>query len=199
MISKKEIAELIKISLERLPEFNKYKDGDIHKSLSSLFVAELGNLLKIKYADKCYDCKFQNITNGKRVKGEWMLDIALVHLKELNINRQIQYINKIEVAVESEFNPGIRYFIDDFCKLLIIDSPLKIFINGVKRINNKDSYVESRMQIIHQILKDQQDLYSNYFICFVDHPMHWRNTNIPYVCIKQISNTIASQKINDFV
>lgn len=199
MINEDIIREVIKISKDRLREFNKTKPGDIHKSLSSLFVAGLGDFLKNSFSKEHHRCQIQNIKEGKRIKGEWLLDIAIVHLKELNLNKPIKYIDKIEVAVESEFDSGIESFFDDFCKLLIIDSPIKIFINGVKRKNNKDPYVESRMQIIHQILKDQQDLYSTYLICFVDHPMHWRKPNIPYVCIKQISNTIASQKINDFV
>lgn len=180
MITEMEIREVIKEGKNKInmKDTAGFSSGRLNRYLSKAFVAGIGEYFQKKYDQDDYETRFQGFHDGKGVSGEWLYDAIVVQMRGLSVeNKQLRYPFKIEVVIESEFASGIQAFVDDFTKLLMVKAGNKIYINGVKRLKNKEAYIEERMKLIKAILAEQSDD-SNYFICFIDHPALWKNDDI---------------------
>lgn len=181
MITEAEIKDIINEAGKQMDAIDtkEFTEGKFNRYLSKAFVAGIGRFFKVKYIGDDLETKYQDFKNGKGISGEWLFDAAVVKVKsvEAKKKKQIKYPFKVEVAIESELDPGSKAFADDFSKLLVVNAVNKIYINGVKNKSDKNKYVNERIEFIKSILNSQSDN-ANYFICFIDHPRFWKDNNI---------------------
>ncbi|HWJ26870.1 MAG TPA: hypothetical protein VNS32_10035 [Flavisolibacter sp.] len=167
--------------------------GKYHNLLSKSFVASVGNQLMEIYKEIDCDLCFRNWNYEKQIgiSGEWLLDIVIA--KRRPINDRVGYIHELILALESEMAAGSKAFVDDFSKLLVVNAPIKVYINGVEAKDKKSRYIESRLKLIQDILANYNNN-DKYYICFVDHPSVWPKIDKPLVIVEDmISNTFQMQ------
>ena len=185
MLTEIEIKTIVRKAFEEIEnDAAELMGGKKHRHLSKAFVARIGTHFKNKFATAYSETRFQDYKDGKGIKGEWLLDIVVVNMRKTDY-KQVPYPDEIEVAIESEFAPGQKAFIDDFSKLLHIKATNKIYINGIKS-SNKEKYIAERMALIRELFVNRSDQ-SDYTICFVDHPYGWEKGKDPFVQIEKIS------------
>jgi hypothetical protein len=181
MITEAEIKNIISDSVKQMDAIDttEFTEGKFNRYLSKAFVAGIGRYFAVKYDSKDFETKYQDFKNGKGISGEWLFDATVVKVKSVEAKKKkhIKYPFKVEVAIESELDPGSKAFTDDFSKLLVVNAVNKIYINGVKNKSDKNKYVNERIEFIKSILNTQSDI-ANYFICFVDHPRYWKDNDV---------------------
>lgn len=137
-----------------------------NKLFSSVFVARVSSRIRCKLANlfpshKSLKCKFINVTKeGKRVSGEWLLDMCVVQTEEFKTEHghgpksPVSVFEKLLFAMESEANTSARAFAEDFAKLLVVNSTHKLYLNGVdqREPSDLDRYIEARNKMASNIL-----------------------------------------------
>jgi len=177
-MSKIDINSLIKSALESSYNAN-IKNTDA-KRKSSIFVYELGKMLydKSRYNSEDYKLKVVrwNYDKDIRIPGEWLLDITIIKDKEISdmsIERSKTRIPfKIIWAVESESNPSLTAFAEDFGKLLCIKSDNYLFLNGLRQITEKGrkDYIQRRIKTATVLLSDPSFIKNNFYLAFWPSP-----------------------------
>lgn len=150
-----------------------HKDGISKNNLrSSYFVSNLAKQLETKYGGEALVQKTES--NGKKHKGEWLLDIALVEKSVVSTyykNRKSEIIEKILFAVESEFSTNLPEFCTDFAKLLHIRSNAYLYICGLnqKKTLARNQYIEAQSCLAKDLVKTHK-IYEPFFLVFVPTP-----------------------------
>jgi hypothetical protein len=174
-ISSKDIEMITKDALQKALEQNAN-----NRLRSSVFVSNLGlNLYEI-CNDATEDLKLKVVgfdkNTGKKVKGEWLLDIAITKSKEIfdSGNKQSKAIIDLGLfwAAESESNTGLPSFADDFGKLLCVKSDYYLYLNGLDQLQPKsrESFIDRRLELANEILNETKLSYKKFFFAFWPSP-----------------------------
>lgn len=103
--------------------------------------------------------------DGTKEPGEWMLDMCLVEVSKFSFESgngskvPIPVATKMVFAMESEADPSLKAFVEDFEKLLNVDSTYKLYLNGVNQRdhNRLSSYIERRNRLAARILTSKKE------------------------------------------
>jgi len=156
------VKDALKTSLCKDKETQK---NDDNKLRSAIFVAEIANLLYSKTVanqenDNYKYCNnFIDVKDGKRVSGEWLLDITITEQIEVTDREKKQsraLINsEIIWAVESEAATSLPAFAEDFGKLLCVQAKNYLFLNGLdqKKIKDQQAFIDRRLDTITDLLQ----------------------------------------------
>lgn len=154
------------------------KDAPSNQARSSYFVSELAKAFlaedafqgiegvnkRVQIADKA----------GKKQPGEWLLDAAIVQEREVERRYRIKsatIVEKILLAVESEFSTNINAFCFDFSKLLHIKSENYLYIAGLDQIDGdaRQGYRESQIEFSRELVRNVACT-APFFLVFVPTP-----------------------------
>lgn len=168
---------LLEIALRNAHEKKDFGKFQYNNSLrSAKFVYEVANELDARInpnADKIvtpWVPKVQKVDdNGNKRSGEWMFDICfLKNLDMYEVFRGKETTGHvpfgIDWVVESEYHTGLKEFCVDFGKLLVVNSPNVVYLNGTNQRSTKDfrSYVDRRLNTLNGFL--------------AEHRLHYRET-----------------------
>lgn len=133
--------------------------ADAHKRSSLLLdyvVREVHECLSS--ADKA-DCKIiKNAveSDGTKRPGEWLLDAVLAKKTQIvddEVPKSRTEINASLVwAIECEYHSGMPAFARDFSKLLFTKSRNHLYLNGIQRKADYESYMARRTRTVKEIL-----------------------------------------------
>ena len=91
---------------------------------------------------------------GKK-PGEWLLDGVIAQVLEIE-ERKIRkpFRTNIEWAVESEASTRLEDFLDDFGKLMVVESKNKLYLNGYRSdtLEKYINYRDKRLKIATELL-----------------------------------------------
>jgi len=115
----------------------------------------------------------------KKVSGEllldglWTQDISL-KLRDPHATQPIQVPSQIRCAFECESSTGGIHFFEDFSKLLLMSSPIKIFAGGLNQqhVDTADVYIGRRIEETKELLEKfpQEQAKSIWYIAFWPSP-----------------------------
>jgi hypothetical protein len=117
------------------PYFENKKAGHVNKILSSIFVSELGQMIfnelindKANYQLNVIKVFIEENKISKK-GGEWLFDVSIVKTRTVEEPYSGKTVTKqlyegLEWAIESEFDPGLESFTEDFSKLLVVKTKI---------------------------------------------------------------------------
>ena len=118
---------------------------------SSLFVSEFGKgIFQTFYDNDDFNLKTIKVNNnGKKISGEWLLDICVT-------NENNGFIENISLAAESESNVSLKAFQDDFAKVFHIKADNYIYLNGLNQLTTKGlkNYIIKRVAYTEKLLNN---------------------------------------------
>ncbi len=137
-------------------------DSDLTNKLrSALFVENMGHELMKIYDLNVYKsyCQHVNFDNKKKDTGEWLLDLLIGQSKSIfepGAKIRHEFISSIEWAVESEYATSLKEFLQDFSKLMVIQSKNKFYLNGYRSDNLEElnKYVSKRLRTAAQLISE---------------------------------------------
>jgi len=112
-----------------------------------------------------------------RESGEWLLDGIWTKTHQPDCS-EAEKPHEIAVAVccalECESQTGEKQFFEDFSKLLVVSSPLKIFLAGLNQRTKvgANDYIEKRLKMIQELLEKPsvKQTESDWYIAFWPSP-----------------------------
>ena len=167
MICKALIKSIQQLKRQEVVTDNKLKSSIFVYMLSEEFRNLFGGKYKINVVG--YDEK-----RKKRTPGEWLLDIAITEVTEIQDSDKTiskgSISHKMIWAIESELNSGIKAFADDFGKLLCVKSDNYLFLNGLnqKTEEGRLKYIKRRTNTVVD-MKKLMNL-NNYYLAFFPSP-----------------------------
>lgn len=164
------VRDALDITLKEV--FNKNTIIKDAKLRSSIFVFSLGKELSKSYEGHKLKVVGFDEERKRRTPGEWLLDIAIVKEKPISDPKKKQ--SKAEIpyqliwAVESESSTNLHAFAEDFGKLLCVKSENYLFLNGLnqKKEEDRNSFVERRLETVKQLLKEINYNSNNLYFAF---------------------------------
>lgn len=82
-------------------------------------------------------------------RNELLYDINVCKVNKLDINKDIKYVEKSLVQIESEFEKNIREVVIDFSKLVCGNSQLKVMV--ISKVYNDKKFRKALEQIAENI------------------------------------------------
>lgn len=158
----------------------KKKVGVKNRLASSKFLSEVClELNKLPIFKDLYDLNLIKILQDdkdgyRRCSGEWLLDATWTSPKESN-DISFNLITQIHCALECESNKNNDEFYKDFSKLLVIQSPIKIFAGGLdQQKGDHMRYIEERIHQVESLLLSselrRQESMTDWYLVFWPSP-----------------------------
>lgn len=146
----------------------------------SKFTSNIGNQLFQLYSNSTEElglsmAGFDQKTT-KNSESEWMLDIAIAKRKQIFDpgKRQFSAIisHGILWAVKVEANPELPAFARGFGNLLCASSVYYLYLNGINQLQetNRNSYIERRLELARELLKETDIGYKKFYYTFWPSP-----------------------------
>ncbi len=146
----------------------------INRNRSSLFVSELAKNLSSNLTAP--DCTLKVISvdsSGKRLPGEWLLDIAITRCIKIEETGHVENaVTSIEWAVESESNSALSEFASDFSKLAVIRASNYLYMCGFNQGTERGAhrYFKRRLEFATNILKAANVVPPAFYVAFWPSP-----------------------------
>jgi len=146
---------------------------------SALFLSRSCEQLDVVMGAKGNYIRVVDDQENPRKRGEWLLDGIWTKTHQPHCS-EAEKPHKIAVvcALECESQTGEKQFFEDFSKLLVVSSPLKIFLAGLNqtREKNTETYIkEKRIKMIQELFKESPEAtkQSDWYIAFWPSPRLW--------------------------
>lgn len=97
------------------------------------------------------------IKNSWKKSGEWLLDATWTSSYPIPNRADSNAITQVHCAIECESNSATKELYTDLSKLLVINSPIKIFASGLNQQNARFcDYMDERVEELEYILNSPQ-------------------------------------------
>lgn len=113
---------------------------------------------------------------AKNVEGEWILDIAIAKRKKIfapGKKKSSAIISHgLFWAIKVEANTGLPIFTRGFGNLLCVRSDYFLYLNGLNQLQeaNRNSYIERRLEMARELLKETGLSYEKFYYIFWPSP-----------------------------
>jgi len=115
--------------------------------------------------------------------GEFVTDIAIVEKVNTagirtrsgslqKVKHQPEYVRRMLLAVESEFETNSQHQLDDLSKLLVVNAPVRIFVASRAGNGIQSKLEPAQLRLFADVISDVQG--EIFMIALMPHPRHWR-------------------------
>ena len=115
--------------------------------------------------------------------GEFVTDIAIVEKvsttgiqtrsgNKRKIKHQPEYVKLMLLAVESEFEPNSQHQLDDLSKLVIVNTPARIFVASRAGNGVQPKLESAQLGLFAEVIRDVQG--ELFILALMPHPRDWR-------------------------
>ncbi|PEQ88001.1 hypothetical protein CN481_20205 [Bacillus sp. AFS006103] len=111
--------------------------------------------------------------DGIKSPGELLLDFMITETKDITEDKQTEEISRRGVwGGESEYKTSLKAFVEDFRKLLLINSENLIYLNGLdqKTLSGRENFIKKRLDTLSKVLTDEIVEFSKFYFAFWPSP-----------------------------
>lgn len=145
--NQKAVIDIINRSILEWSQSKPVKQNISNPAKSRMWIACLAKRIRVHFIKdqnlKIFSIPFNDIMNNtfKSKLKEYLCDIHVCETSEFhsrkNVNRRIQFVSKSIIAIESEFSTDTHKAAVDLCKLICLNSSIKIFM-GPNKLKTTD-------------------------------------------------------------